>query len=293
MAIYDSPDDWFNGNKVKTRKSKGAGGGFTLRFNRISSKPKTAKAIAATNKKLPQVMVKISGSSKGADKAQAHANYIGRKGEVNIEDQEGNIYKGDEQKNLLKAWEATGFNPVDKEGKKREAFHFVFSMPKGTNPDALKSAVRNLVKEEFEGHKFFMAQHLDTDSPHVHVLLNATDDRGARLNPRKTDLHNYRVQFVHKLAEQGIEATASRRIHRFKYQDNKTQAQIHKEQRTGQMREQRQPKGDSKKKIERTHQQIADAYESYQQNLASDDPIKQEITKLLKNQLKPEKDKGR
>jgi hypothetical protein len=54
-------------------------------------------------------------------------------------------------------------------------------MPSGTNPDGLKSAVRNLVNEEFSGHKYFMAQHLDTDSPHVHVLVCATDDRGQDL----------------------------------------------------------------------------------------------------------------
>ena len=220
MSKFDSIDEWFNGTRVKTKKSKGAGGGYTATSKRpVNSSPKTntLKAVQATNKKLPQVMVKISGASKGADKAQAHVNYIGRKGEIEVENQDGEKFKGEDQKELLKAWAAMGMHREDKTGTRKEAFHFVFSMPSGTNPDGLKSAVRNLVNEEFAGHKYFMAQHLDTDSPHVHVLVAATDDRGARLNPRKTDLHNYRVQFVNKLAEQGIEATASRRVHRFKH----------------------------------------------------------------------------
>jgi hypothetical protein len=44
-------------------------------------------------------MVKISGASKGTDKAQAHVNYIGRKGEVEVENQDGEKVKGAEQKN--------------------------------------------------------------------------------------------------------------------------------------------------------------------------------------------------
>lgn len=33
-----------------------------------------------------------------------------------------------------------------------------------------------------------MAQHLNTDKPHCHVLVCATDDRDTWLNPRKQDL---------------------------------------------------------------------------------------------------------
>lgn len=290
MAKFDSVEEWFNGTTVKTKKSKGAGGGYTVTTKRPAV-TNTIKAVQATNKKLPQVMVKISGSSKGTDKAQAHVNYIGRKGEVEIENQDGEKFKGDDQKGLLKAWAAMGMHTDDKTGTRKEAFHFVFSMPAGTNPYALKAAVRNLVNEEFSGHKYFMAQHLDTDSPHVHVLVAASDDRGARLNPRKADLHNYRVQFVNKLAEQGIEATASRRIHRFKYKEGKSQAQIHKAAREGSEIKQYPLSAESKNKIESTHKEIAGHYKLYNQNLPeSENLLKQEINKLIKAQ---EKDKGK
>ena len=294
MTIFDNPDNWFNVTPKKTKKSAGGGGGFTAPTSRKTSslKATTAKAVNAVNKNVPQAVIKISGASKGADKAQAHVNYIGRKGEIEIENQDGQRFKGDEQKELLKSWEAMGMPSEEANSKRKEALHFVFSMPKGTNPDGLKSAVRNLINEEFTGHQYFMAQHLDTDSPHVHVLLSASDDRGARLNPRKADLHNYRVQFVHKLAEQGIEATSSRRVHRFKHQEGKKQGQIHKEAREG-AKPTKRPTSENMKNIEATHKEVVAAYKKYGAELPDGDTqLKNEVAKLLKNHEKG-KDKGR
>lgn len=188
-----------------------------------------------------QVMVKISGASKGCDRAQAHANYVGRNGEVEIENEAGDTFAGDAQKALLKTWEAMGMPAQADEGKRREALHIVFSMPKGTNATAVKNATRNLVKEEFAGHKYFMAQHTDTDQPHCHVLLCITDDKGARLNPRKTDLHNWRVAFVNKLAEQGVHATASPRVARPNLRKTHSQARLHIDKRKARSNSKTQP----------------------------------------------------
>ena len=287
--IYDDPDYWFAGTPKKTKKSASSGGmpSFSAVRPNYNAKKTALNAIKGVNKKLPQVVVKISGSSKGANKAQSHADYIGRNGKVEIEDQDGNKYKGkNEQKELLGAWSAMGMHDKHETGSRREAFHFVFSMPKGTNPITMKTAVRNLVKEEFDGHKFFMAQHLDTDSPHVHVLLNATNDKGERLNPRKQDLHNYRVNFVEKLREQGIEATATRRIHQFKYKDNKRQGVIHKDERTGIKQNNKKPTASQLKTIQATHKDIAKQYQAYVDNLPSDQAkLKAEIKKLVENRV--------
>lgn len=287
--IYDDPDYWFAGTPKKTKKSASSGGmpSFSAVRPNYNAKKTALNAIKGVNKKLPQVVVKISGSSKGANKAQSHADYIGRNGKVEIEDQDGNKYKGkNEQKELLGAWSAMGMHDKHETGSRREAFHFVFSMPNGTNPIAMKTAVKNLVKEEFDGHKFFMAQHLDTDSPHVHVLLNATNDKGERLNPRKQDLHNYRVNFVEKLREQGIEATATRRIHQFKYQDNKRQGVIHKDERTGIKQNNKKPTASQLKTIQATHKDIAKQYQAYVDNLPSNQAeLKTEIKKLVENRV--------
>lgn len=293
--IYDDPDYWFAGTPKKTKKSASSGGmpSFSAVRPNYNAKKTALIVIKGVNKKLPQVVVKISGSSKGANKAQSHADYIGRNGKVEIEDQDGNKYKGkNEQKELLGAWSVMGMHDKHETGSRREAFHFVFSMPKGTNPDAMKTAVRNLVKEEFDSHKFFMAQHLDTDSPHVHVLLNATNDKGERLNPRKQDLHNYRVAFVAKLKEQGIEATATKRIHQFKYKDNKRQGVIHKDERTGIKQGDKKPTASQLKTIQATHKDIAKQYQAYTDNLPSDQAkLKAEIKKLVESRVV--KDKGR
>lgn len=294
QKFFDDLDEWFNGTNTKTKKSKGSAGGITSMRNRISPSASTRSANiqkAANSisgaKKIPQVMVKISGSSKGADKAQAHVNYIGRKGSVEIEDENGIVYKGkEEQKELLKSWEAMGMHPKDNDNKRREAFHIVFSMPKGTNPQALKAAVRNTVQEEFAGHKYYMAQHLDTDSPHCHVLLCATDDRGARLNPRKADLHNYRVAFVNKLAEQGIEATTSRSVHRFQKNKSKDQGVIHRDARndSNKNRSKNKPTASQQRKIDSTHKDVLSQYKGFVKTLDSDSPAANSLNQMIKKQ---------
>lgn len=279
--IFDDIDEWFNGNRKTTSKSAGSGGGITIPSARKPVVPSQAtkniingvksaqssKGVSKAAKKLPQVVVKISGSSKGADKAAAHLSYTGRKGSVELEDEQGNKYLGDEQKGLIKSWQAAGFHDKEETGTKREAFHFVFSMPAGTDPKGLKDAVRNLVQEEFAGHKYFMAQHLDTDKPHCHVLICATDDRGARLNPRKQDLHNYRVAFVNKLAEQGIEATTSRNVSRFKQKGSKKQWKIHNAERTGKPYTPKPPSKQSQNKFKEVNENTRKGYEQAAKNL--------------------------
>lgn len=292
--VLDDIDEWFNGNRKTTSKSSGSCGGITMPSSRkpISSiqttkniingisSAKASKDSGKSTKKLPQVVVKISGSSKGADKAAAHLTYTGRKGQVELEDEQGNRYLGEQQKGLIKSWEAAGFHDKENTGTKREAFHFVFSMPAGTDPKGLKDAVRNLMQEEFAGHKYFMAQHLDTDKPHCHVLVCATDDRGARLNPRKQDLHNYRVAFVNKLAEQGIEATASRNISRFKSKGNKKQWKIHKSKRDGKPYKFKPASEKSKINLEKINAETMRSYEKYAQKLPKGN-IKQSIQKMI------------
>lgn len=135
---------------------------------------------------------------------------------------------------------------------------------------------------------------MDTDSPHVHVLLNATNDKGERLNPRKQDLHNYRVAFVAKLKEQGIEATATRRIHQFKYKDNKRQGVIHKDERMGIKQNNKKPTVSQLKAIQATHKDIAKQYQAYADNLPSNQAeLKAEIKKLVESRAVKDKGRGR
>lgn len=137
---------------------------------------------------------------------------------------------------------------------------------------------------------------MDTDSPHCHVLLNATNDKGERLNPRKQDLHNYRVAFVAKLKERGIEATATRRIHQFKYQENKSQGSLHKNARTGTGVGQgvKKPTASQLEAIQATHSEVAKKYKAYADNLPSDQTeLRAEIKKLVEGRVVKDRARGR
>src|SRR3546814_8541505 len=65
------------------------------------------------------------------------------------------------------------------------AVSMVFSMPAGTDPDKVLSAVREVARSEI-GHEwdYVLALHTDTPRPHVHVTVAARGDTGKRFNPR-------------------------------------------------------------------------------------------------------------
>jgi hypothetical protein len=59
-----------------------------------------------------------------------------------------------------------------------------------------------------------MALHTHQANPHVHLVVRAESDHGVRLNPRKADLHEWRMEFAPELRERGIAAAASRQAAR-------------------------------------------------------------------------------
>ncbi len=180
-------------------------------------------------KKSPEVMVKITGSSKSTAKISAHLDYISRNGEVELETEDGMILSDKESiRTIMNEWADAGDIPKhENQSSRREAFNIVLSMPANTNRDAVKNAARAFAQEAFNGHEWFMAEHRDEAHPHVHFCVKASDAIGHRLNPRKADLQNWREAFAEKLNEYGIEANATRRQVRGKTYRSKTQAQYH------------------------------------------------------------------
>lgn len=87
----------------------------------------------------------------------------------------------------------------------------IFSMPAGTPPKRLLVAVRNFAVEEFARHRYALGLHTDEPHPHVHVIVKAVSEWGARLNIRKATLRGWREEFARHLRAQGIEANATRR----------------------------------------------------------------------------------
>jgi hypothetical protein len=166
--------------------------------------------IEATVRRAPQVMVKVTGGSRGMKAIAAHFRYISKCGRLEIEDDRGVVEQGsDALRDIERQWRFGGAY-IDDVGHRREAFNIMLSMPKGTNPLILQKAAREFAKIEFADHRYVMVLHTHQANPHVHLSVKAESKHGERLNPRKVDLHRWRETFAERLREWGIDAEASR-----------------------------------------------------------------------------------
>ncbi len=170
--------------------------------------------IAATVRRAPQVMVKVTGGGRGMAAIAAHFRYISKNGRLPMEDDRGVVRGGKESlKDLVDQWRYGGAL-IPEEGHRREAFNIMLSMPHGTDARIVQCAAREFAKAELAGHRYVMVLHDHQANPHVHLSVRATGRDGSRLNPRKGDLHRWRETFAEKLRGYGIEAEASRQATR-------------------------------------------------------------------------------
>jgi hypothetical protein len=224
MAAFDPLDAWFEkGFRIRKQKPatvkgdriRGGGGKRPIPIGhvRFSGNAKTGNARAIVQR-APEVMVKITGSSSGTDTAKHHVDYISRNGDVELENERGEVI---DRKDLMQELKAS---QVPSESGKREFLHVLFSMPPGTPEKELKDSVREFCKEEFANRQYVIALHRDTDHVHCHVCVGTRDIYRAnepRLSPKKADLSRWRLGFADKLREHGIDAAASERRHRFQH----------------------------------------------------------------------------
>lgn len=184
--------------------------------------PAEVAQIARTVHRAPEVMVKVL--TRGATDLGAvrrHLDYIGRKGEVELETDDGRSLvgpgAGDELPDDWNLELEQGGSRIDlpaEAGKpgSRLVHKLVFSMPAGTPPDRVLAATRNFMREEFAlQHRYAMALHTDEPHPHVHVVLKAVSEQGKRLHIRKAILRQWREGFARHLQAVGIEANATPR----------------------------------------------------------------------------------
>lgn len=176
------------------------------------------KNLVSASKKSPEVTVKISkpkgAGAKTVKGVKNHLDYISRNGKLELEDKNGNKHSGKgTTKEITKNWNEVG---LIKDGENRKQhLSVVLSMPKGTDKDALYRASVNFAKELFsDNHEYVLALHTDTDTPHVHLAVTMMGQNGIRLNPRKNDLFEWRILFADKLRDEGVECSATKRVHR-------------------------------------------------------------------------------
>jgi hypothetical protein len=222
---------------VQSRPAKKSNSGLLIaaaiasrNFQARASRVRTIAAL--TSKKVTEVVVKISGSSRGMNKVSAHLEYISRNGKVELENETGDkISSREGVRDLCDEWK-NGLYGIPAEGTKREAFHIVLSMPPGTDRIQVKAAAAEFAQHQFgENHQFVFAAHDDERHPHVHLCVKSLGLDGTRLNPRKADLQNWREQFAERLRSHGIDANATPRFARGHNKNPARQKDIHMAER--------------------------------------------------------------
>lgn len=188
--------------------------------------------IARTVRRVPEVMVKVSGGGTSPSAVAAHFRYIDRRGEREIETDDGESLRGKGVgKDLVEDWdlqadEVESRSPyTGKPGRKpgKLVHNIVLSMPRGTPPDKLLAASRAFAREQFAlKHRYAMVLHTDQGHPHVHLVVKAMSEQGERLNIRKATLREWRHEFARHLREHGLAANATERAVRGESRTHKT-----------------------------------------------------------------------
>jgi hypothetical protein len=183
--------------------------------------PEQVEHLRRTVQRVPEVMVKVlPRASNDLKAAGKHLDYISRHGKLALEADDGEPWEGRNGSTLLEAWDLdlddvrrqAGLAVVGGRKPPKLIHKLMFSMPAGTSPDKVLSAVRNFAREQFWGqHRYAFALHTDEDHPHVHLVLKAVSEQGVRLNIRKATLRHWRSEFARNLRLLGVPANATER----------------------------------------------------------------------------------
>jgi Relaxase/Mobilisation nuclease domain len=177
--------------------------------------------IARTVKRVSEVVVIVKGGGRSVKEVIRHFEYIGRRGDVKILRDEGDVLESKEAAaQLIKDWdldlEVDHQRPRYAEAPNRPpaklVYHITLSMPAGTDSKAVFAAAQAFAQDEFEfQHRYAMVLHTDKAHPHVHLVVKAMSEQSKRLHVTKATLRHWRAQFAMQLRSHGIEANATER----------------------------------------------------------------------------------
>ena len=178
-------------------------------------------------------MVKVlTRGGKDLKSIQRHLDYLDRKGDLEIDTDDGQQLSGKGvEKALLEDWDLdvetdrrrAELTPRRDRSPPKMVHKILFSMPLGTPADKVLDAVKNFAREEFAlKHRYAMVLHTDEPHPHVHMVVKAVSEQGVRLNIRKATLRHWRSEFARHLRAKGIAANATDRPVRGEIRTQKT-----------------------------------------------------------------------
>ena len=177
--------------------------------------------IRRTVRRVPEVMVKVTGGGRSVGAVAAHLAYISQHGEIEIEADDGQRVSREGQKGLLRGWHldlSPGQYRPPPRGSKRSApgiklvHNIVLSMPAPTPPDRVLAAAKNFAREKFGvKYRYAVALHTHQKHPHVHLVVKAEGLDVPRLHIDKAMLREWRRDFARMMRDQGIAANATPR----------------------------------------------------------------------------------
>lgn len=184
---------------VLGRMRSDVGGDAHARFERVA-------------RRVPEVMVKITGRTRDGGHLRAHLDYISRNGALALEGPDGERLDRAGVRDLADDWAVELALEPRRRHDAPVSLSVVLSMPAGTDAGRLQDAARAFAAEMFgERFPYVFALHDEGRHPHVHLTVRMLGRDGERLNPRKADLQLWRERFAHALRERSVEAEATPR----------------------------------------------------------------------------------
>lgn len=220
MAARSEEEVWRLPSTAKAKDTKIPGGSGPHRSPSLSSasKARLVRVVGRT----PEVMVKVTGRTRGVTHLKAHLDYVTRNGKLLAETQDGEqVQDRTRLRELHDEWLLT--NAAEARGRNTpqaaQSVGIILSMPPGAPRDRVQDAARTWARETFGGkHDWIMVRHDDKDHPHVHVSVRAVGNDGQRLAPGPDDLQAWRERFARELRRLGVAAEATPRQARGKVQ---------------------------------------------------------------------------
>lgn len=183
--------------------------------------PAQVEHIRRTVRRVPEVMVKVTGGGRTKAAVRAHLSYIAHEGEAPIENDRGEPVTQADQRSLVAEWNlelSSGqYRPEDGSASRSRPIklvhNIVLSMPSPTPAHKVRAAAHHFAREHFWGqHRYAMALHTHQQHPHVHLVVKAEREDGqGRLRIDKAMLRQWREDFAQAMREEGVAANATPR----------------------------------------------------------------------------------